>query len=112
MKHLMAIIIITLFAITPAKATAKTGLEMLEAFEESEEMRGLMLLYLMGITDGILVSQGLFSEDVSICPPDKSTNKQMSLIVEKYLKENPSELHKPVEVIAVYALLEAYSCEE
>lgn len=112
MRLLVAIVTTILLATTPLQASAKTGLEILEAIEKSKDMRNMMHLYLMGVTDGLHRATIAFNEDAILCIPGDATNKQMALIVEKYLKENPEELHEDIVTLAYYAMIDAYPCED
>ena len=105
MKHLLAIIIITLFAITPlpTKASVLTGLELLEALENG---RGPFVDYAMGY------ARGVADWSNGICVPQGVTNGQLLRIVKKYLEDNPKDLNMDAETLIFLVLVIDYSCEE
>ena len=112
MKILVAITTAILLASISPQANSKTGLEILESIEKSEDARIMMHLYLMGVSDGLYHATTALYDEVILCIPDDVTNTQMALVVEKYLKDNPEELHENITTLAFYAMLEAYPCKE
>ena len=97
---------------SPRSAHAFTGLELLRQCEGREpEGRGALgeiicLAYLNGIIDGYQVGTiRLDATQRPLCPPaDGIVNEQMKLIVEKWLRDHPGDLHLPARVLVVIAL--------
>lgn len=112
MKSLISVVFAALLLFNTPQAYSKTGLDILESLNESDEMYSMASLYLTGLAEGISLAFIAFSEEPVLCIPGNVTNKQMSLVVEKYLKDNPKELHEQISTLAFYAILEAYPCEE
>ena len=46
----------------------------------------------------------------ALCLPDESTHAQATLVVQKYLADNPGKLHLDAEQLVIDALLEAFPC--
>ena len=44
------------------------------------------------------------------CPPSGVAVGQMQLIIVKYLRDRPAELHKPFILLAINALKEQFPC--
>ncbi|UYM17089.1 Rap1a/Tai family immunity protein [Endozoicomonas euniceicola] len=61
-----------------------------------------------GYCIGVVV--GVISASDKICLPENVTFKQAVLIVEKYLKDNPQELHFSEGSLAEYALSKTWAC--
>ena len=45
-----------------------------------------------------------------LCLPDESTHAQATLVVRKYLSDNPEKLHLNAEQLVIDALQEAFPC--
>jgi hypothetical protein len=68
--------------------------------------------YVNGMYEGIQVVFGIKPESQFICfPPDGISSGQAVRTVIKYLKDNPSELHKPASTSVLIAFEKAFPCE-
>jgi Rap1a immunity proteins len=47
-----------------------------------------------------------------VCLPDELLGSQAVLIIEKFMKEHPEQLHYPARVVAFYALWQDFSCSK
>ncbi len=65
--------------------------------------------YIIGIADGLQIA--VERKKVKICVPHGVTGEQTARIVEKYLRENPQELHKPMRTNAIAAFSKAFPCK-
>lgn len=101
----------------PAAAHASmTGNEFLRLAETSP--RGAEL-YASGFLDATamtdLMKLGLPAETrrlpARICPPDRAEPQQVVDIIVRELRAKPEERHKPVPVIAWFALAQFWRCE-
>lgn len=65
------------------------------------------LNYIMGVFDGYEVtSKG------GICRPEGVTFGQVELVVLKYVKDHPEELHEPAAALVLLALKNAFPCSK
>jgi hypothetical protein len=97
----------------PAAAEIKTGNGLLDDCREFEKYEagqgysqvnvGLCLGYIRGVWD--MANQG-----PQICSPDSAIAGQATLIVIKYLKENPAQLHRSGALLVREVLREAWPC--
>jgi Rap1a immunity proteins len=70
--------------------------------------------YISGVVDGYAVGVVTSSrERTMICDvPEGVSLKQMALILLRYGKENPSDLHLPASIITLKALNKSFPCKE
>jgi hypothetical protein len=104
-----------LAAITILPAHALTGSD-LEKFcgEPPESMAGSSCrVYLRGLVDGLYLADKMAAEGRRLCSPnDKSIDvDQAKLVVQKYLKDHPEQLHRDGGVLAAVALYLAFPCK-
>jgi len=71
----------------------------------SERPVGTCLGYVIGVMDSAVLWA-----DQPYCTPRGSTNNQATLVVIKYLKNNPEKLHMEAVEIVLLALLDAFPC--
>jgi len=68
--------------------------------------------YVKGIADGLRLGAILGAEGHKFCwPPNGLEPKQARLIIEKYLREHPADLHYSVGEHAALALYQAFVCK-
>jgi hypothetical protein len=67
--------------------------------------------YLRGFFDGVAMANGGNAADVRICFPDGVTLRQVRLVVEKYLADNPDKLNQDASWLAFAALYLAFPCK-
>jgi hypothetical protein len=67
-------------------------------------------IYVHGFLDGFNIGAALPKLGLSYCPPKNLTIDQGRLIVEKYLRDHPTELNLEAGIIAARAFLAAYPC--
>ena len=121
MKILKAVLAtILLLPLTANALTNDTGIELLEAIKfyekyqaDSSEMPNsikplVRYTYHLGYMEGLIVGDN----DRTICVPQGVTRKQFMLVVEKYLKEHPEDLHEPAYRLIDWALMEAFPCAD
>lgn len=100
-------------------ASFKTGNELLMACDSTPEISAenampkvLCVGYVSGMVDAIQILFGRFPEIQSFClPPKGMSGNQKILIVEKYLKENPNQLHHSARMSVYIAFFQAFPCE-
>lgn len=72
--------------------------------------------YLKGMSDTFAMWKA-FNDDRKqhnpppACVPAEATGRELSMVVVKYLTDNPTLLHSPYSVAAFYALHNSYACE-
>jgi len=66
--------------------------------------------YGQGYCMGLII--GVSQTSSRICLPKGVTNKQQVLVVEKYLKNTPEELHYSASSLAEYALSMVWPCKK
>lgn len=87
-------------------ALAESGNELLSQCNDYSVQKGT---FEQGVCLGIVM--GVAETSDKICPPKEVTNKQLVLVVEKFLKENPQDLHFPATSLAEYALAMVWPCQ-
>ena len=55
---------------------------------------------------------GVTSISKKVCPPDNVSNKQLVLVVEKYLSNTPQELHYSTHSLIEYSLEKVWPCKK
>lgn len=116
MKNLLLML---LFLSVTAHASFKTGNDLLMSCESdpnsgSEGTMSLVLCigYISGYIDSIQTLYGINPKSKLIClPPGGMSGNQQMLIVTKYLRENPKELHKSARSSIFIALSKAFPCK-
>lgn len=118
LKALLATILLS--PLTANALTNETGIKLLEAIKfyekyqaDSSEMPNSITplfsyTYHIGYAEGLIIGDN----DRTICVPQDATPRQFMLVVEKYLKEHPEELHEPAYRLIDIALMEAFPCED
>lgn len=81
--------------------------EKISAQEESDA--GFCGGYLIGLNEGLRIA--VERTKVNYCLPGGLTGEQMVRVIEKYLRENPQELHKPMRTNAIAAFAKAFPCK-
>ena len=71
---------------------------------------GLCVFYIRGFMEGMVWGSELVKARRSYCPPSNVSVTQGRLVVEKYIREHPSELNKAAGVLAGKALALAFPC--
>jgi hypothetical protein len=65
--------------------------------------------YIIGLNEGL--RSAVERTKVKYCLPSGLTGEQIVRVVEKYLRENPQELHKPMRTNAIAAFAKAFPCK-
>jgi hypothetical protein len=78
--------------------------------DSHSDLNLLCYTYMHGFLDGLNIGAALPRMRLSYCPPKNLTIIQGRLIVEKYLRDHPTELELDAGIIATRALLAAYPC--
>ena len=68
------------------------------------------IAYIRGVLDGFQHGRLMNSAGLSICEPLALTANQARLVIEKYLKDNPADLHIGAAALSLTALMIAYRC--
>jgi hypothetical protein len=100
-------------AAVPSRAEAEmTGTQFYESCVDKPQdgARNICEAYLSGYQVGFFVAQTLSQAGIPTCLPEGMSGTQTRLIVEKYMRDHPEELHKKVELIVMDALRAAYPC--
>lgn len=96
-----------------AEGTYLTGtdLDMLCGDHDSNSDRDLLCsTYVHGFLDGLNIGATLPKKRLRYCPPRDLTVPQAKLVIEKYLRDHPTELKLDAGTIAARAFLAAYPC--
>jgi hypothetical protein len=76
---------------------------------------GFCLAYISGVKDAVFPQQVMSKDSrgtLGVCfPKDGLQNSQSVLIVQKWLKDNPSQLHLPAVVLVMAAFRQAFPCK-
>jgi len=64
--------------------------------------------YILGVVDSIT---RLKAYDDALCLPDGVTAGQLTKVVEKFIDDNPAELHRPGAEVVAFAMFDAFPCE-
>jgi hypothetical protein len=64
--------------------------------------------YVAGVLDGWYLRD---DEHLTICEPNDVTNGQEGLIVLKYLRDHPEELHLKAAALVIKAMGKAFPCK-
>jgi hypothetical protein len=52
-----------------------------------------------------------FPSNISVCPPEQATTKQLTTVIVRYLEKHPERLHESFNMLALVALHEAWPCK-
>ena len=80
--------------------------------EKDSMMLGMCLGYLHGIVETQDVLVAMEQIQPLFCTPEKSNYLKAMKIIEKYMDDQPENLHLPFFLITINALKEAFPCEE
>lgn len=121
MKILKALLVtILLSPLTVSASNIGTGMELLEIIKSYENGKSTntetpdalknlyKYMYYFGYGKGLIIGDNART----ICNPEGVTGEQYMLIVEKYLKDHPEELHESAYLLIDIALMEAFPCED
>lgn len=99
----------------PNPAGALTGTDLYQSCRAQKNSMGdaMCLAYVRGFTDGIMAGSTVGEKFPSqYCPPAAGISAiQSRLIIEKYLRDNPQELHTEAGLLVLSALLQAFPCK-
>ncbi len=70
----------------------------------SSLLAGNFMGYVAGIAD--------VHDEISICPPDNSTVRQLSTVVAQFLNANPVRWVEPADVLVADALKKSFPCKK
>jgi hypothetical protein len=107
LKAPMLALTMALGCIQPAKAEV-TGMQLQEWCNGSEDTidRARCITFMFGFISGLNFTDG------KVCLPNGVTVGQAALIVRKWTREHPEELHRDPASVAGRALLTAYACKK
>lgn len=112
MKHIIgAIFLAAILLISSTSAEAAnfgveiTGSDLLELCENGDDYSdGLCLGFVIGVLD--------ISFDTRLYCLEKATNKQIVMVIGKWMRVNPEELHFPAKWILAKALFNVFPCRD
>src|SRR2546430_2631053 len=111
MKLALAVAVI---AFAPIQTGALTGSELYRFCGESSKgsvQYTSCIGYVRGFVDGMAMGTAAASNGVKVCLPDDGMDvEQGRLILEKYMREHPEELHKEAGLPFGAALIDAFRC--
>ena len=122
MKTLIAAILTILFFSLSGFALAEegtpkvskiTGSKLLNMCEENKTTETICTFYIMGVSDGYTTGVSITKDhnDIKgICTPKGVTGTQKRMVVEKYLRAHPEELHHDAILLIVLALTDQWLC--
>jgi Rap1a immunity proteins len=89
-----------------------SGMQMLRACEAQDALlSGICQGWMTGLSTGLSLRPWL-DQNLPACLPPGLTGDQVRLIVIKFLKEHPEQLHYPASLIAGNALHSAFPCPQ
>jgi hypothetical protein len=95
-------------------ATALSGTDLYRSCMAKNKSLGdlLCIAYVHGFLDGIVSGHGIGKNAPTLyCPPEEGVSvDQGRLIVEKYLREHPEQLHEQAGIQVTSAMIEAFRC--
>ncbi|WLA47619.1 Rap1a/Tai family immunity protein [Bradyrhizobium elkanii] len=99
-------------AFTFQSASALTGLELKKACDQKSGVGNTVcLVYSRGFIDGFVTGRIVGKNDVTVCLPKEGVAaEQARLIVEKYLRDNPEQLHQEAGLLAASAIVGSFPC--
>ena len=105
----IAAFLISLWLLSPVHAEEPDG-KVLFRMCNSEQNVVACLFYVSGFRDGLAMGMAADWRN-ELCLPGKLSGMQMVLIVQKFMRENPSRRHLPGEILVLEALLGAFPCK-
>lgn len=115
MAHRIVLALTVALGFTEANAAGPTGMMLQQWCSGTEQsLDGMGCTYfLLGFLNGLSTTDG-FADGASKvwCFPSGITAGQVELIVKKFMREHPEELHRSAAAIAGRALYIPYSCKK
>jgi hypothetical protein len=110
MKHWLLVFGVIFILCKQAFATDLTGARLL-SFCQGSASKELCSIYIAGVNDGFFGAQTLAQQGRVSCilPID---GHQAVMIVEKYMREHPDELHEAADILVVAALISTFPCKK
>lgn len=96
---------------------AYTGNELLQDCEASEDdpnywQKDMFCLgYIAGVIEGWNTAQAQYAEKPMTCTPTGLTHRQAGLVVLKYMRAHPEELHEAARSLIFRAIYDAFPCK-
>ena len=109
-----ALFIAALLASLPFEcANALTGTQLYELCAGNSGSTGntACLAYARGFSEGFLLGTA-FTPNIYCAPDDGVSAEQARLIIQKYLRDHPEELHKEALYLAGNAMMAAFRCKK
>ncbi len=67
--------------------------------------------YVLGLSQGLEIGQRIAGDTQTVaCAPRAATAGQLALVIEKWLRENPTRLHESAVILASSALRDSFPC--
>jgi Rap1a immunity proteins len=114
--RLIILLLIFLLAASSAKAqTSNLTGNWLHTVCATSDQQGQVVckMWISAFQAGLISSQGLAERNKlkpASCIPNDVTTDQATLIIEKFLSDNPQYMQLPAEMVATYALVIAFPC--
>ena len=116
MRPVCSILVASFIAapLIPADAVALDGTQLYQSCRAKERttLDFVCVAYIHGFLDGMATGQATGEQNPPMyCPPKGGISvDQGRLIVEKYLRDHPEQLHKEAGLLAASALWDAFPC--
>ena len=108
MKKLVSVLILL-----AANNTYSFSGNSLNEWLESEDLRPRATAFIYGVAMGYIEGQSFSNFSAGkICFPEGVTADQMTSMVAKHLRDNPSVTHQSASFLTAMVLLGAFSCEK
>ena len=113
--RLIILLLIFLLAASPAKAQTSnlTGNWLHTVCASDQQAQVVCKMWISAFQAGLISSQNLAQHNKlkpASCIPNDVTADQATLIIEKFLSDNPQYMQLPAEMVATYALVIAFPC--
>jgi hypothetical protein len=107
-------LLILLTAFWTSSSFAMTGNELAEycSKKEASFSSGICSGFIRGAIDGFATALAFIGNDQRYCLPSNTTNDQTRKVVEKYLNDNPQDLHMSADILTIVAMIRAFPCKD
>ena len=111
MRHLLTTIVLLGCLSAGARAADFNGIDLSTmCVSNNQAIRDQCTAWISGFQAGISANDE--KSNMHVCLPDELLGSQAVLIIEKFMKEHPEQLHYPARVVAFYALWQDFSCSK